>query len=188
MWLFRRWTGLFHGKAGKIKKRGYKMKTLYIIGGTMGVGKTTVCQQLKKDLPNCVFLDGDWCWDADPFQVTEETKEMVEKNIYFLLNNFIHCSAYENIVFCWVMHQQSIIDKLISNVDTENVWVKTISLISDEESLIKRIKQDIQDGKRTEDCLTRSLSRLPLYRELKTHLINTTEKSVSEVSKMIWEL
>jgi len=23
------------------------MKTIYLIGGTMGVGKTTVCQQLK---------------------------------------------------------------------------------------------------------------------------------------------
>ncbi|MBE6559472.1 MAG: nucleotide kinase, partial [Ruminococcaceae bacterium] len=33
------------------------MKTLYMIGGTMGVGKTTVCQQLKQDLPNSVFLD-----------------------------------------------------------------------------------------------------------------------------------
>ncbi len=26
------------------------MKTLYLIGGTTGVGKTTVSQQLKKDL------------------------------------------------------------------------------------------------------------------------------------------
>ena len=64
------------------------MKTLYLIGGTMGVGKTTVSQQLKKDLINSVFLDGDWCWDASPFQVTEETKEMVLNNICYLLNNF----------------------------------------------------------------------------------------------------
>ena len=65
------------------------MKTLYLIGGTMGVGKTTVSQQLKKDLANSVFLDGDWCWDADPFQVTDETKEMVMDNICYLLNNFL---------------------------------------------------------------------------------------------------
>lgn len=32
------------------------MKTLYLIGGTMGVDKTTVSQQLKRDLPNSVFL------------------------------------------------------------------------------------------------------------------------------------
>ena len=70
------------------------MKTLYLIGGTMGVGKTTVSQQLKKDLANSVFLDGDWCWDADPFQVTDETKDMVMDNICYLLNNFLHCSAY----------------------------------------------------------------------------------------------
>ena len=63
------------------------MKTLYMIGGTMGVGKTTVCQQLKRDLQNSVFLDGDWCCDASPFQVTDETKAMVTNNICYLLNN-----------------------------------------------------------------------------------------------------
>ena len=47
----------------------------------MGVGKTTISRQLKKGLHNSVFLDGDWCWDADPFQVTEETKEMVMRNL-----------------------------------------------------------------------------------------------------------
>lgn len=36
-----------------------KGKTLYLIGGPMGVGKTTVGQQLKKELPDCVLLDGD---------------------------------------------------------------------------------------------------------------------------------
>ena len=43
------------------------MKNLYLIGGTMGVGKTTVCQQLKMELADSVFLDGDWCWDATLF-------------------------------------------------------------------------------------------------------------------------
>ena len=56
----------------------------------MGVGKTAVSQQLKSDLSNSVFLDGDWCWDANPFQVTNETKAMVTDNICYLLNNFLH--------------------------------------------------------------------------------------------------
>lgn len=55
----------------------------------MGIGKTTVCQHLKKELTNSVFLDGDWCWDASPFQVTDETKGMVLDNITHVLNNFI---------------------------------------------------------------------------------------------------
>ena len=41
---------------------------------SMGVGKTTISQLLKKQLNNSVFLDGDWCWDSHPFQVTDETK------------------------------------------------------------------------------------------------------------------
>ena len=50
-----------------------------MIGGTMGVGKTTVSQNLKIKLRNSVLLDGDWCWDMHPFRVTEETKNMVMK-------------------------------------------------------------------------------------------------------------
>ena len=94
------------------------MKNLYMIGGTMGVGKTTVCKLLKRRLDNAVFLDGDWCWDADPFQVTEETKTVVLDNICHILNNFIHCTAYQNIIFCWVMHEQEIIDRILSRLDT----------------------------------------------------------------------
>ena len=103
---------------GQGGKGASKMKKLYLIGGTMGVGKTTVCQQLKRLLPDSVFLDGDWCWDADPFQVTEETMAMVNDNICYLLNNFLRCSAYENVIFCWVMHQQAIIDGVLSRLDT----------------------------------------------------------------------
>lgn len=45
------------------------MKTLYLIGGTMGVGKTKVCQLLKDKLPNSVFLDGDWCGTCIHFKL-----------------------------------------------------------------------------------------------------------------------
>ena len=119
------------------------MKTLYMIGGTMGVGKTTVCQQLKRNLPNSVFLDGDWCWDASPFQVTDETKSMVIDNICYLLNNFLKCSAYENIIFCWVMHEQSIIHSILEKLDTKNCAVNCISLIANEKSLRDRLSSDI---------------------------------------------
>ena len=64
------------------------MKNLIIINGTMGVGKTTVSRILQEKLPNCVFLDGDWCWDMKPFLINDETKKMVVTNIRFLLNKY----------------------------------------------------------------------------------------------------
>ncbi len=164
------------------------MKTLYLIGGTMGVGKTTVSRQLKKDLPDSVFLDGDWCWDADPFIVTEETKEMVINNICFLLNNFLHCSAYKNIIFCWVMHEQSIIDSILEKLDTNHCDVKKISLIADEKKLCERLAADVASGVRTADVIGRSVERIPMYRALDTIKIDTDNKTVREIADEIMTL
>ena len=157
------------------------MKNLYIIGGTMGVGKTTICQKLKQKLNNCVFLDGDWCWDSDPFQVTDETKNMVLNNICFLLNQYIKCSAFENIVFCWVMHEQDIINNILNNIDTNNCNIKNISLICDKETLRIRLMKDVEDGVRKEDVIERSINRISLYNNLNTLKINTSNKSIETI-------
>ena len=164
------------------------MKYLYIIGGTMGVGKTAVCQQLKLDLPNSVFLDGDWCWDSNPFQVTDETKSMVTDNICYLLNNFLHCSAYENIIFCWVMHHQSIIDSIMQKLDIQNCDVKCISLIANEANLRKRLTKDVECGVRAENVIERSVTRIPLYNTLNTIKIDTNEKTVAMIANEIKQL
>lgn len=161
------------------------MKTLYLIGGTMGVGKTAVSQKVKKILPNSVFLDGDWCWDASPFQVTEETKEMVMHNICYLLNNFLNCSVYENIIFCWVMHEQSIIDEIIQGLNTDNCRVIKISLLIDETNLRKRLLSDIACGMRTTDIIDRSIARINQYQTLDTIKIDTSNKTVDEIADEI---
>lgn len=164
------------------------MKTVYMIGGTMGIGKTTVCQYMKNQLKNSVFLDGDWCWDAHPFQITNETKTMVMHNICFLLNQFIHCSAYENIIFCWVMHEQAIIDTILASIDKTDCSVKIISLISSEEELRKRLMKDVAAGKRTEDVVERSVSRIPNYQKLNSVKICTDGRNPQEVAEKILRL
>lgn len=144
------------------------MKTLYLIGGAMGVGKTTACQALKTRLPACAFLDGDWCWDMHPFTVNDETKALVMDNITHHLNAFLHCRIFENVVFCWVMHEQSIIDEILSRLDLTDVRVIPVSLMCTEEALTRRLEGDILDGKRQPDVLPRSLARLPMYEALDT--------------------
>lgn len=161
------------------------MTTIYFIGGTMGSGKSTVGQQLKRDLRNSVFLDGDWCWDSSPFQVTDETKEMVVRNICFLLNSFIRCSAYEHIIFCWVMHEQHIIDNIINKLNTKNCNIKKISLIVDEKNLKHRLKTDIERGIRTDDIIERSIAKIPAYQALDTIKIDTSNKSVCQIAEEI---
>lgn len=165
------------------------MKTLYLIGGTMGVGKTATGTQLvHKVLQNAVFLDGDWCWDANPFTVTDETKEMVLDNICHLLGNFLKCSEYQSVVFCWVMHEQSIIDTILSRLDLSNARVVAVSLTCTETALRSRLQKDIDTGKRSVDVLERSMARLSCYRKLDTILIDTTDRTVTEIAELLSRL
>lgn len=161
------------------------MKHLYLIGGTMGVGKTAVGKILKNKLDRSVYLDGDWCWDMHPFVVTEETKRMVMENIAFLLSNFLRCSAYEHVVFSWVMHEQAIIDELLSRIDTTDCETHALSLVCGEAALRSRIGADIQSGLRTQADLERSAARLPLYEKLNSIKIDCTDKSPAETADAI---
>ncbi|HPF86983.1 MAG TPA: AAA family ATPase [Candidatus Limiplasma sp.] len=161
------------------------MKDLYIIGGTMGVGKTTTCRVLKQRLDRCVFLDGDWCWDMHPFQVTTETKHMVMENICFLLNNFLQCSIYENIVFCWVLHEQAILDDLLSRLDIAGCRVHLISLTCAEPALRARLRRDVAAGIRAESCISRSAERLPLYQRLNTQKVDVSEITPAQAAAYI---
>lgn len=179
---------MIYGLLINIKEDGDFMKKLFLIGGTMGVGKTSVCRILEKELEKSVFLDGDWCWDSDPFVVTDETKAMVLDNICHLLNNFLHCSAYENIIFCWVMHEQEIIDSVIGKLDFENCEIKTVSLLADEACLKERLSEDIRKGRRSADIIGRSLERIPLYKKLDTTKIDTSGKSPQEIAGEIIKL
>ena len=152
----------------------------------MGVGKTSVGRHLAhKALQNAVFLDGDWCWDANPFIVTDETKEMVINNISHLLGNFLKCSAYQNVVFCWVMHEQTIIDEILSRLDLKNTRVVSASLICTETVLRSRLQADIEAGKRSADVIERSVARLSCYDRLDTILIDTTSRTVAEIAEQL---
>ena len=164
------------------------MKTLYLIGGTMGVGKTTVCRELKNQLPRSVFLDGDWCLDMNPFVVTEETKAMVLDNITTLLKNFLRCSAYDHVIFCWVMHQQAILDQILRRLDLTDVTVVPVSLVCSQEVLLQRLNQDVSASLRQPDILLRSPQRLPLYDALDTHKIDTSYAAVPEIVQAILRL
>lgn len=161
------------------------MKKLFLIGGTMGVGKSTVSQFLKRKLPNSVFLDGDWCWDARPFLVTEETKAMVMQNICCVLNNYLKCTAYENVIFCWVMHEQAIINEIVSRLHTDNCTIAAVSLICSEQELIQRLQKDITAGIRTPDVIERSVARIPFYQLLDTIKIDTSGKLAEAIASEI---
>ncbi len=110
---------------------------------------------------------------------------MVLDNVCCLLNNFIQCTAYENILFCWVMHQQEIIDQILSRLNTEGCEITVISLLADESSLKSRLMDDVAKGKRTVDIVEKSIARIPLYFSLNTVRLDTSGKSSERISEEI---
>lgn len=161
------------------------MKRLILVGGTMGVGKTAACRTLAGILPNNVLLDGDWCWQMTPFVVSDETKAMAMDNITHLLGNFLRCSTLENIIFCWVMHEQSIIEDLLSRLPKADYRVDSFSLVCSEQALRSRLAGDVASGLRTPDVIERSVPRLALYETVQSVKIDTTALSPLQTAQQI---
>lgn len=163
------------------------MKNLILINGTMGAGKSTVCGELKHLLPRAVFLDGDWCWDMHPFVVTGETRALVLDNICTLLNRFLRCTAFENVIFCWVMHEQAIVDSILSQLEPEGVRVRRYTLVLSEQVLRERLGRDVARGIRSEDVIGRSVARLELYDRFDNPKIDVSGISAAEAAAWIAE-
>lgn len=160
------------------------MKQLIFINGTMGVGKTTISKALQSELEHSVFLDGDWCWDANPFVVSEETKEMVKDNIAYMLNNFLKCSEYQYVIFCWVMDEQEIMDDICSRLKQEYQF-HGFSLLCDKTQLIHQLEQDIQRGIRKQDVIERSVAKMDHYLTLNTIKIDITNVTIDQIVERI---
>lgn len=165
------------------------MKKLIIINGTMGVGKSTVCNILLNKLAPSVYLDGDWCWNMNPFIVSEENKEMVISNITHLLSSYLNNSTYEYIIFCWVIHLEELFNQILKPLGNFDFELYKISLVCSEAALRSRLEIDIQRGIREVHVIDRSLQRLSLYNIMDTLKIDvcdiTPEQTAMEIIKII---
>lgn len=165
-----------------------KMKQLYLIGGAMGAGKSAVGRELNRLADKSVWLDGDDLWRMNPFTVSENTKLMVMANIRAVINNFLACPDIDCVIFTWVMHEQEIIDDILSGLALDGVEVRAVSLILSEESLKSRLEKDIAAGIRQPDIVERSLGYLKKYDTLDTEKLDVSGISPEDAAKRILEL
>ena len=122
-----------------------------------------------------------------PFVVTNETKAMVNSNIAYLLNSFLGCSEFKNVIFCWVLHKQPILDDLINALNINGCTTHCFSLVSTEQALVERLNSDIAAGRRGSDITERSVARISLYDELDTVKIDVSTISPADAARRITE-
>lgn len=169
-----------------------KRINIYIIGGAMGTGKTCVAEQLKKSLYNPVVIDGDNLWNSSAVSFGDVQKRLVIKNIHSVINNCIETKAYSNIIFTWVMHNESIIKEVLGGLKLdENCCVSTFTLTARRDVLKKRLSSDIESKKRKNDgIIVRAFDRLESTKGIPNKIsikIDTSNKSPANVAKEIIE-
>lgn len=164
------------------------MKKLIIINGTMGVGKSSVGQLLNKTLPNSAFVDGDWCCKVN-IPLNDQIKNLYIKNITSLINNYLLNSEVKNVIFCWVIHKNEILQKIINNTDLNKVNVFVITLQADNHSLISRITKRFDYEDRDKSELERSLYyQENYYKDISSYKIDTSNMSIDDVAKKICDI
>ena len=110
---------------------------------------------------------------------------MVLENISFVLGQFLRCSAYETVLFCWVMQQDSIAEEILHRLDLRNVQVERFTLMVSERALRQRLERDVTAGLRQADAIDRSVQRLPLYEKMKTEKIETSNMNDQQTARQI---
>ena len=115
-------------------------KQLILVGGAMGVGKSAVCRELLRQLTPGVWLDGDWCWNMNPFVVSEENKRMVLSNITHLLRAYLNNSSYRYVLFCWVMDQPLLFEAVLGPLRDIPFTLHSFSLVCTEQALRERLE------------------------------------------------
>ena len=153
-----------------------------LISAPVGAGKTTVCKELMRLLPHSVFLDGDWCWNMNPFVVSEENKRMVLSNITHLLRAYLDNSSCRYVLFCWVMDQPLLFEAVLGPLRDIPFTSHSFSLVCTEQALRERLERDVRDGIREADIIPRSLRRLPAYAALPTCKLDVTSLTPYEAA------
>ena len=159
------------------------MKTLIIINGAPGVGKSSVSKKLASMLPNSAFFDADWSWYMHKRIKNDETVSAFFNICSCVINNHLSISHLDYVIFCWLSDKVKHWQRLKPMLDLENVNVCKFNIFCSTEELESRIKRDKVKKPRTleassllqENCLT-----MKNYKA-----INSTGKSINQTATEI---
>ncbi len=157
---------------------------VYIINGPMGVGKTVTGKLIAEKNPGTAFIDGDWCMDIHPFIGNHETKAMAVDNILHMIGNYKKYSECRQVVLVWLMDDPSVLRSITDGLAELQAEVKSVTLICDRETLIRRWKNDHSCEWRTDHWLEVSLASLPYFSSMKD-AFDTGKLTVNQVADMI---
>ncbi|EFG88296.1 hypothetical protein [Clostridium carboxidivorans] len=79
-------------------------------------------------------------------------------------------------------------EMILNKLDGLEFEVIKITLICNKSSFIKRVSKDIKNNLREKEALDAGLNRIPLYENMNTIKIDTSDISISETADKIIEI
>ena len=162
------------------------MKKLLTILGPNGVGKSTTAKAFVEQYENSAYVDAEWCRYMNPFSFSDETKQVVIKNLHCLLFNYFSCSKINTVVFPYGWHgeRKQIYDRVIEMLKEQRIDFEEYIIVLDcsKDEIMRRA---IKDG-RDEERIKRGLENTFLfYNDFDYPRINTTNITPLDVAKQI---
>jgi len=163
------------------------MKSLYLITGPSGIGKSTI-SEIISNKSNCALIEGDTIYhmvQGGFIPAWEEGNhlELFWKNSTDLITNFLNNDF--NVVFNYIIMPKDI-EYIKKTLKDANVEIKLVVLIANEKTLISR------DKTRPVDCQMgeRSLILLNEFKKAEfndNNIFDTSEYAIENIVKEIIE-
>jgi len=160
------------------------MKNLLFICGPNGIGKTTICKEIMRKLPNSAYVDSDPCRLMNPFILNDKTIPTIANNISDLLINYIGCPVIETVIFSYGFHgrRKEVFELVMQAVSKRDFNFIPFLLTCSEEENIKRMNMDNRSSERKQRAIGESRKA---FDDVSYPSIDITDFSASEAAENI---
>ena len=162
---------------------------IIIINGSLGVGKSSVSDELTWKFDKSIHLDGDYIGNVHPFEIYDEARIDHLYRTLALLVGFHHENGYHNFVINYVFESHDSLQLLLNLLVPLDPSIHIYWLTCDENEQAKRIR-----GRRRDE-LEWELSRFVELQRIQRKAaqlgfigkeVDTTGLTSAEVAEKIW--
>ena len=163
---------------------------IVIINGSLGVGKSSVAEQLHYKFDKSIHLDGDYVADIHPYNIYDEARIDHLYRTLELLIGFHQKNGYSNFVINYVFESAESLQALLALLRPLNSAIHVYWLTCSEEKQAKRIQ-----GRRREE-LDWELKRFIELQQIQAKAaqqgfigekVDTSHLTVAEAAQRIWD-
>ena len=163
---------------------------IIIINGSLGVGKTSVGDQLHHKFSKSVHLDGDAVGDIHPFEIYDDARICHLYRTLELLVGFHQKNGYHDFVINYVFESPESLQDLLDLLHPLDPSIHTYWLTCDPDEQAKRIrgrKRDEIDWELDRFIELQRIQAEAAQRGFIGKRVDTTGLTSAEVSDVVWE-